>query len=100
VRELDEDQVFHLKGFTVGGDVGLSAISYGRHTLGLAMAAEETAGKIFKDGLQISGFIELAQGMKVSPEQRDQLIELFQKFAGSHRPARSCRSRPAGSSCR
>lgn len=84
VRDLDEDEVFHLKGFTVGGDVGLSAVSYGRHTLGLAMAADETAGKIFKDGLQLSGFLELSAGMKPSPEQKDQLIALFQKFAGSH----------------
>lgn len=83
LRELDEDQVFHLRGFGVGGDVGLSPISYARQTMGTALAADETAAKTFENGLQVSGFIELAVGTKVTPEQREQLIDLFAKFAGS-----------------
>lgn len=83
-RVLDEDQVFHLRGFTVGGDVGLSAVSYGRHSLGISLAADETAARVFANGLQLSGFLELAAGMKPTKEQREQLVQLFEKFAGSH----------------
>jgi HK97 family phage portal protein len=84
-RILDEDDVFHLRGFTIGGDVGLSAISYGRHTLGLALAADETASKTFANGLQVSGFVELAAGQKPDKAQREQLVSLFDKFSGSSR---------------
>lgn len=84
-RTLREDQVLHLKGFSIGGDVGLSAISYGRETLGLALAADETAARVFADGLQVSGFLELSAGMKPTKEQREELVKLFERFAGSHR---------------
>ena len=84
VQDMGEDQVFHLRGFTAGGDMGLSAISYGRQTLGAAIAADEVAGKTFANGLQLAGFIEMATGTKVDGDQRKQIVELFQKFAGSN----------------
>lgn len=80
-----EDEILHLRGFTFGGDVGLSAISYGRHTMGLALAADETASKTFANGLQVSGFVEMATGTKLTPDQRNQLVDLFAKFTGSSR---------------
>jgi HK97 family phage portal protein len=78
-----ERDILHLRGFTLGGDVGLSAVSYGRHTMGLSLAAEETASKTFAKGLQIAGFVEMATGTKLTPEQRTSLVELFERFAGS-----------------
>lgn len=83
VRVLDEDQVLHIKGFTVGGDVGLSAISYGRHTLGLALAADEVAGRTFAQGLQLAGFMELDAATKMNDQQREGMLKLFEKFLGS-----------------
>ena len=82
-EDLSEDEVFHLRGFTLGGDVGLSAVSYGRHTLGLSLAADETASKTFANGLQLSGFLKALAGTKSTPDQRKELIDLFAKFAGS-----------------
>lgn len=84
-KDLAEADVLHLRGFTLGGDVGLSAVSYGRHTMGLALAADETASKTFAKGLQVSGFVEVATGTKLTPEQRTQLVDLFAKFSGSER---------------
>lgn len=80
-RVMSEDQVFHIRGFGVGGDVGLSPISYARQTMGTALAADETAAATFKNGLQLSGFLEIVG--KSTPEQRDALVDLFAKFAGS-----------------
>jgi HK97 family phage portal protein len=80
-----EDEIFHLKGFTVGGDVGLSAVAYGRHSLGIGLAADETAAKTFANGLQVSGFVEMLQGVRMSKKQREELVELFEKFTGSSR---------------
>jgi HK97 family phage portal protein len=80
---FDEDTIFHVRGFGVGGDVGLSPISYARQTMGTALAADETAAETFRNGLQISGFIKEAPGTKATKEQRAEMMELFDRFMGS-----------------
>lgn len=80
-EELPADKIFHLRGLTLGGDVGLSAIEFGRRTLGGAMAANKTAADTFRSGLQLAGFMETA-GTKLSPEQRADLIAIFDTFVG------------------
>ena len=82
-EELGARDVFHLRGFGAGGDLGLSPIQYGRQTIATAIAAEEVAGTTFASGLQVAGFVELATGTQLKPEQRQQLVELFERFAGS-----------------
>ena len=84
-EDLAERDVFHLRGFGAGGDLGLSPIAYGRQTISTALAAEEVAGTTFASGLQVAGFVELATGTKLTPEQRNDLVALFDKFAGSSR---------------
>lgn len=86
-RVLDEDQVFHLRGFGVGGDTGLSPISYARQTMGTALAADEVAAKFFGSGLQLSGFIDSGQP-KLRPDQRDDIAKLFERFMGSTNAAK------------
>jgi HK97 family phage portal protein len=81
--DLGGADVFHLRGFGAGGDQGLSPITYGRQTLGTAMAMEEVAGTTFANGLQVAGFVEMLAGTKVTDEQRKELVDLFAKFAGS-----------------
>ena len=81
--DLPASEVFHLRGFGAGGDMGLSPIAFGRQTLATALAAEEVAGTTFASGLQVAGFVELAANTKMTAEQRQQLVELFAKFAGS-----------------
>ena len=46
-EEMPAEKVFHLRGITFGGDVGLSPIDMGRRTLGTAMAAGRTAADAF-----------------------------------------------------
>lgn len=82
-RELKEDDVFHVRGFGAGGDVGLSPVSYARQTMGTALAADETAAETFRNGLQISGFLKEAPGTKSTSEQRKDLLKLFDEFMGS-----------------
>lgn len=80
---LAEDQVFHLRGFGVGGDVGLSPVAYARESMGSALAAEEAAGGLLANGLQQPLMIDSGQ-VKLTTDQRQQLTDLFKKFAGSH----------------
>lgn len=79
---LPADKIWHLKGFNFGGDEGLSPIALGVHSLGSAMAADETAARIFANGLQQPLFINSGQ-TKLTPEQRNDLRSMFKKFVGS-----------------
>jgi HK97 family phage portal protein len=80
-EDLPRDKVFHLKGFGFGGDLGLSPIAYGMQTFGAAIATDEAAGKIFGNGLSVSGVLSSDQILK--PDQRDQLGAIMTKYAGS-----------------
>lgn len=82
-EDVGADEIFHLRGF--GGDLGMSPIGYGRQTIATALAAEEVAGSTFANGLQLSGFVEDQPGAKTTNDQRDALVGLFEKFAGSSR---------------
>lgn len=82
-REYAEDEIFHVRGFGAGGDVGLSPISYARQTMGTSLAADETAAETFRNGLQLSGFVTEAAGTKATPDQRKDLMALFNDFMGS-----------------
>lgn len=82
-EDLAAADVFHLRGFGAGGDLGLSPISYGRQTIASALAAEEVAGGTFASGLQAAGFVEMATGTKLDLKQRTEIADLFEKFAGS-----------------
>lgn len=82
-ENLPADKVFHLKGFALGRSVeGLSPIACGVHSLGSSIAADETASKIFANGLQQPLFIDSGQA-RLQPLQRQQLTEMFKKFTGS-----------------
>lgn len=50
--DVTEDEVFHVRGFGGSPLGGLSTLSYGRHTFGLATAVDRAAGGIFKNGLR------------------------------------------------
>lgn len=78
---LDEDQVFHVRGFGTDPAWGLSPIAFARQSMGLAMAADEAAAKIFANGLISSGFIETQKFL--SKEQRAQFRESLEKFQGA-----------------
>jgi phage portal protein BeeE len=68
---LPADKVFHVRGLTLGGDVGLSAIDFGRRTLGGAIAANRVAADTFRNGgLQLSGFMETGQHQAVARPAR------------------------------
>ena len=74
------DDIWHLRAFGVGGDVGLSPIQYGRQALGMAMATDEAAGRTFANGMRPGGFFSTKKTL--TAEQREQarkvLIEPMQ----------------------
>lgn len=78
---LHEDDVLHLKGFSLDGLTGMSAIAAGRHSLGTAMGAERTAGTIFKNGMRPSGYLKIPQFL--SDDQRIKARAYLNSFSGS-----------------
>lgn len=81
--EYSEDQILHLKGFTLDGRMGLSPITYARHTLGAAMAQEETAATIFKNGLRPSGYVTTDQVLTKSNREEVRESVVTQVASGS-----------------
>ena len=68
-----EDEIFHVRGFGIGLDMGLSPIGYARSTLRAAIAADASAMASFQNGVRPSGFL-VTEG-KLTPEQRIQARE-------------------------
>ena len=79
-EEYTADEIWHLRGFGVGGDLGLSPIQYGRQALGMAMATDEAAARTFSNGMRPGGFFLSKRSL--TKEQREQaraaLIEPMQ----------------------
>lgn len=77
-----DDQVLHLKGFSLDGQVGLSAIAAGKHSLGTAMGAERTAGSLFRNGMRPSG--ALVAPNYLTKDQRVEAKSYLEQFQGAH----------------
>jgi len=78
---LPPEAVFHLRGFGAGDGLGMSAIRFGVQSLGSALAADETAGKVFANGLMASGVLK--SGQVLTPAQREQLQTMLSAFVSS-----------------
>jgi len=75
------DDVFHVKGFSFGGDRGMSVIQYGAQSLGSTIAADKVAGKMFRSGLTSSGFLETNQVL--NEDDRGRLEQILSEYLGS-----------------
>ena len=85
-RKIDEKDIMHIRGFGIDGVMGVFTISKGRETFGTAMAAEQSAGKFFENGLQTSGFLSTAD--KLNDVQRSRLTGHIGRFMGSRNAGR------------
>jgi HK97 family phage portal protein len=56
--DLDEAEVFHVRGFGGGPLGGLSTLQYARESLGIAIAADRAAGAMFANGARPSGVLK------------------------------------------
>lgn len=79
--ELRQDDVLHLPGFSMQGRRGISAVAVARETLGLALAANKTAGNLFKSGMRNSGFLET--GQVLDEGDREKLTKIMSQYMGA-----------------
>jgi HK97 family phage portal protein len=77
-----QDRVLHIRGFGGNPLGGLSTLSAGRQSFGLAQAIERASGDTFRNGVRPSGLLKTADTLTI--DQRKQAEELLQeKFAGA-----------------
>lgn len=77
--DLTDEDVFHVRGFGGGPLRGLSTIAYARESLGLAIAADQAAGSLFRRGANPSGILSTEV-----PLTKEQQAEAEQLLAEKH----------------
>lgn len=80
-------EILHMRGFGVGGGLGLSAVRYGTQSFGAALAADRSAATVFSNGLQPSGVLQSKDTLE--DEQRAQLAEHLKSFMGSDKAGKA-----------
>src|SRR5262249_54258029 len=82
VEYLRQEEVFHLRGYTSDGVIGLNPIEYQREAVALALAQDEFGARMYSNGAQLGGV--LTHPKQLSKPAQDRLREaLAQKHAGT-----------------
>ncbi|AUX84868.1 phage portal protein [Acinetobacter sp. ACNIH2] len=61
VKTLSQDEIWHVRLFTLDGLNGLNPIAYARKCIGLGLDTEEHGTKLFKNGAVTSGVLETSE---------------------------------------
>ncbi|MFA1192019.1 phage portal protein [Enterobacter kobei] len=80
-RVIPVKNIMHIRGFGLDGVCGMMPMKTGRDVIGSAMAVEESAAKIFEQGLQSSGFLSADNAL--ADDQRERLRGYMASFTGS-----------------
>lgn len=82
-RPLTRADIIHVPGLSTDGVMGISPIRVLRESMGLALTMQETAGRMFKNGAQLGGYIKAPAGTK--PEQLQAMSDQWEaRHAGAH----------------
>lgn len=82
-----QEDIFHLKGFTVDGLVGLSPLRYAAETIGGLLTANDAATREFRNGLKVGGFLQTG-AVTLTNEQRERLRNNLAEFSSPENAAR------------
>lgn len=80
-RVIPLKNMMHIRGFGLDGVCGMMPMMEGRDVIGAAMSVEESAAKIFENGIQSSGFLTADQAL--NDDQRERLRGYMSKFTSS-----------------
>ena len=79
VQTLTQDEIWHVRLFTLDGLNGLNPIAYARQALGLGQAMDAHAAKLFTNGAVTSGVLRTDQALSEEAYSR-----LKTEFQGEH----------------
>jgi HK97 family phage portal protein len=87
-RYLMQEEMFRVPGLSSNGLTGLRAVDIAAEAIGLGMAADQYAGRVFSNKLNIGGFL-VHPGKLSEPAQKNLIHALMLRFAtvsNAHRP--------------
>lgn len=83
--DIGQDEMFHVRGFGGAALGGMSTLSFGRQSFGLALATEEASAQVYKNGLRPSGVLTTKDGTTLKKDQRDDIYEhVVGRFGGEN----------------
>lgn len=78
-----QSEMFHLRGYSDDGLMGLNPITLHREAVGLALATEDHGARLFSNGVRPSGILKMAGHLK-DEETRKRFKQSFREaYAGS-----------------
>lgn len=78
VQEFPAEAIWHIRGPSWNGFVGLDAVYHAREAIGLALATEETHSSLHRNGVQSTGVYSVDG--KLEPDQYKQLRDWIGKY--------------------
>lgn len=82
-RELQEDDVWHIRGPSWDGQTSIPILRMAREAVGLAMATEETQALLHKNGVRSSGHYSV-EGNLSQPQQANLTAWIMKNFGGAN----------------
>lgn len=79
VDQIDEDNMLHLRGFTLDGLIGLSPVQFAAETMGGLMDANRAAARDWQNGMRTGGIIG---SPALTVDQRDKFKAHLREFQG------------------
>lgn len=85
---LTQDDIWHVRIFTLDGLTGLSPIAYAKQAVGLGLATEEHGSRLFGNGAVTSGVLQTDQYLKDDAWERlkTDFEKRHQGLANAHKP--------------
>ena len=93
-RTIPPERLWHLRGLSLDGVMGISVISYARETIGAALAAERYGATVFAQ--DATPGVVLTHPGKLSTEAKDRVVESWVEKHGGHWNARRPAVLPEG----
>lgn len=81
-KTYTQKEIFHVKGLTLDGIMGLSPISYANQLMGLSIAADKAASGAFKNGMRPSGVLEMSNFL-TEAQRADVKKNIVEPFSGA-----------------
>lgn len=85
---LTQDDIWHVRIFTLDGLTGLSPVAYAKQAVGLGLATEEHGSRLFGNGAVTSGVLQTDQYLKDDAYERlkTDFENRHQGLANAHKP--------------
>ena len=74
-QSLSPGELFHIRGLTLNGWLGISPIAYARESIGLSLATEKFGSQLFRNGAKMGGVLEHPN--KIGQEAYSRLKDSF-----------------------